>query len=126
MRAELIDNQTFKRAMTVSDYNRGRSVSDLKLKNWAHGASLRSDSLWEDDRYNPVTYPHTHRYDNLNFPDQEYKDIFGGNWGQGVEEERQKYKPGLIDGESKATREHRKNMREAVAEVKKHNGNEEH
>jgi hypothetical protein len=29
LRAEVIDNQTYRRAMEVSDYNRGRSVSDL-------------------------------------------------------------------------------------------------
>ena len=29
LRAEMIDNDTYKRAMSVSDYNRGRSVSDL-------------------------------------------------------------------------------------------------
>jgi hypothetical protein len=29
LRAEMIDNDTYKRAMTVSDYNRGKSVSDL-------------------------------------------------------------------------------------------------
>ena len=29
LRAEAIDNQTYKRAMTVSDYNKGKSVSDL-------------------------------------------------------------------------------------------------
>ena len=82
-RAEVIDNETYKRAMTVSDYNRGRSVSDLKLKTWEHGKGgrLRSDSIWEDDRYNPTLYTHPHRYDNQNFPDQEYKDIFGGTIG---------------------------------------------
>jgi len=121
MRAELIDNQTYKRAMTVSDYNKGRSVTDLKLKNWQHGMNLRSDSLWEDDRYNPVKYAHTNRFDNVNFPEQEYKDIFGGNWGENEEAEKQKFMPGLIDGESRASRDHRKNMKEAVAEVKKQN-----
>ena len=29
LRAEMVDNDTYKRAMTVSDYNRGKSVSDL-------------------------------------------------------------------------------------------------
>ena len=82
-RAEVIDNQTYKRAMTVSDYNKGRSVSDLKLKTWDYGKShnLRSDSVWQDDRYNPTLYAHPHRYDNVNFPEQEYKDIFGGTLG---------------------------------------------
>jgi len=48
LRAEAIDNQTYKRAMKVSDYNRGRSVSDLDIKDWSFGAvgNLRSDSTW--------------------------------------------------------------------------------
>lgn len=48
LRAEAIDNQTYKRAMTVSGYNNGRSVSDLDIKDWTfgHPANLRSDSTW--------------------------------------------------------------------------------
>jgi len=48
LRAEAIDNQTYKRAMTVSDYNCGRSVSDLDIKDWTfgHPNNLRSDSTW--------------------------------------------------------------------------------
>ena len=45
-RAETIDNETYRRAMQVSDYNRGRSVSDLKIKSWDYGYTLRSDSLY--------------------------------------------------------------------------------
>ena len=37
LRAEAIDNQTYKRAMQVSDYNKGKSVSDLEIKSWAYG-----------------------------------------------------------------------------------------
>lgn len=90
LRAEVIDNQTYKRAMSVSDYNKNRSVSDLQLKTWDYGkgGNLRSDSLWEDDRYNPVKYPHNHRYDVVNFPDQEYKDIFGGTLGTQEQKEQ--------------------------------------
>lgn len=68
LRAELIDNQTYKRAMKVGDYNKGRSVSDLVIKDWSYGhpKNLRSDSVWQDDRYNPSIYPHPHRYDNEN------------------------------------------------------------
>ena len=36
-RAEVIDNETYRRAMEVSDFNRGRSVADLKLKTWEYG-----------------------------------------------------------------------------------------
>lgn len=48
LRAEVIDNETYKRAMSVSDYNKGRSVSELKLKTWDHGKAqnLRSESVW--------------------------------------------------------------------------------
>jgi len=48
LRAEAIDNQTYKRAMTVSSYNMGRSVSDLDVKSWEHGhpKNMRSDSTW--------------------------------------------------------------------------------
>ncbi len=83
LRAEVIDNQTYKRGMTVSDYNKGKSVSDLTLKTWEYGkgGNLRSDSLWQDDRYNPTKFSHPHRNDNTNFPEQEYKDIFGGTKG---------------------------------------------
>ena len=83
LRAEMIDNDTYKRAMTVSDFNRGRSVSDLKLKTWDYGktANLRSDSFWQDDRYDPTKYSHPHRYDNANFEEQEYIDFFGGTKG---------------------------------------------
>jgi hypothetical protein len=44
LRAEAIDNQTYKRAMQVSNYNEGKSVSDLEIKNWAYGhpKNLRS------------------------------------------------------------------------------------
>jgi hypothetical protein len=71
LRAEMIDNDTYKRAMTVSDFNKSRSVSDLKLKTWDYGktANLRSDSLWQDDRYDPTKFSHPHRYDNVNFPE---------------------------------------------------------
>ena len=71
LRAQYIDNETYKRAMIIGDYNKGRSVSDLKLKTWDYGKAknLRSDSYWYDDRYNPETYNHPHRYDNINFPE---------------------------------------------------------
>lgn len=100
----MIDNDTYKRAMTVSDYNKGRSVSDLKLKSWEHGRphNLRPDSLWFDDRYNPEIYPHPHRYDNVNFPEQEYSDLFGGNKGEAAQKEQNYYKPGLFGSESAA------------------------
>ena len=68
----------------MSDFNKDRSVSDLSLKTWEYGKAknLKSDSLWQDDRYNPTKYSHPHRYDNVNFPEQEYQDFFGGTKGQ--------------------------------------------
>jgi len=47
MRATLIDNQTYRRAMEVADYNIGRSVSHLsQRKTWIDGTpdKLRSDA----------------------------------------------------------------------------------
>ncbi len=104
LRAEVIDNQTYKRAMSVSDFNKGRSVSELKLKTWDYGkgGNLRSDSVWEDDRYNPTKYSHPHRYDNVNFPDQEYRDIFGGTIGTGEAKEKAYYQLNA-QGKSRAT-----------------------
>jgi hypothetical protein len=93
LRAETIDNETYKRAMVVGDYNKGRSVTDLKLKTWefGKGKNIRSDSIWQDDRYDPQKFPHPHRYDNVNFPEQEYKDIFGGSIGDGEKKELSYY-----------------------------------
>jgi len=83
LRAQAIDNETYKRAMTISDYNKGKSVSDLTIRNWSYGhpSNMRSDSTWEDDRYDPTKFPHPHRYDMVNFPEQEYTDVFGGTKG---------------------------------------------
>jgi len=48
LRAEAIDNETYKRAMTVGSYNCGRSVRDLSIKDWSYGdvSNMRSDSTW--------------------------------------------------------------------------------
>ena len=115
LRAEVIDNQTYKRAMTVSDYNKGKSVSDLQLKTWEYGKGgrLRSDSVWQDDRYNPVKHSHPHRYDNVNFPEQEYKDIFGGTLGRDVEKERAYFQLDS-NGNSKATEDWAKQQKDKV------------
>lgn len=93
--------------MTVSDYNKGRSVSDLELKTWRYGTkdNMRTDSYWSDDRYDPTTYRHPHRHDSINFPDMEYKDIFGGTWGQGALKEKQDHALSFWSGKSKAMEE---------------------
>ena len=95
-RAEVIDNETYRRAMQVSDYNRGRSVSDLKLKTWEHGSTLRSDSVYQDDRYDPTKFSQAHRNDNVNFPEQEYKDVFGGTVGAAKAKEHEKYRMDVL------------------------------
>jgi len=92
LRAESIDNETYRRAMEVSDYNRGRSVSELKLKTWDYGTTLRTESTWEDDRYNPTKFSHPHRNDNVNFPDQEFTDFFGGTKGTAEAEEYERHR----------------------------------
>lgn len=119
LRAEVIDNQTYKRAMQVSDYNKGRSVSELTLKTWEYGkgGNLRSDSYWQDNRYNPTVYSHPHRFDNVNFPEQEYKDIFGGTVGEQEEKEKQFFKLNM-GGHSPATEEYILKQREQKALAK--------
>jgi hypothetical protein len=115
LRAETIDNQTYKRAMQVSDYNKGKSVADLDIKNWAYGHphNLRSGTTWEDDRYNPRKYPHPHRYDNVNFPEQEFKDVFGGTLGNALQKEADYHQIHLMKGESTAMVDHQANQRKA-------------
>jgi len=104
LRAEMIDNDTYKRAMQVSDFNVGRSVSDLKLKTWEYGKScnLRGDGLYQDDRWNPTVYQHPHRFDNVNFPDQEYKDFFGGTVGEAEKADYEHHTLSMSDGTSAA------------------------
>ena len=63
------------------------------MKTWDYGtgANLRSDSLYQDDRYDPTKFSHPHRYDIVNFPEQEYSDFFGGTLGTKEREEREKH-----------------------------------
>lgn len=131
LRAEMIDNDTYKRAMSVSDFNRNRSVTDLKLKTWDYGktANLRSDGMWQDDRWDPTVNSHPHRYDNVNFPEQEYRDFFGGTIGTAESEE---YERNRLDmsGNSNAIRQHQSQKRMnklkgVVAEVKDLNDKQE-
>ena len=99
--------------MTVGDYNNGRSVSDLNIKDWTfgHPNNLRSDSTWQDDRYDPRVYPHPHRYDNINFAEQEYKDVFGGTIGNALQKETDYHNIHLTKGESTAMVDHQAEMR---------------
>ena len=118
-RAEVIDNETYRRAMQVSDYNRGRSVSDLKLKTWDYGLTLRSDSIYQDDRYDPTKFSHPHRNDNVNFPEQEYRDMFGGTLGAAKTKELEKHQLDLFSDQSEAIREHHSKRRMRLSDVAK-------
>ena len=131
LRAQAIDNETYKRAMTVGDYNKGKSVSDLTIRDWSYGhpRNMRSDSTWEDDRYDPTKYSHPHRYDNVNFPEQEYTDVFGGTKGAAAEKERKFYAYDLFSGTSNAEIQHasekrKKNLATLVEEVNELNKTE--
>jgi len=118
-RAETIDNETYRRAMQVADFNRGRSVSDLKLKSWAHGVNLRSDSHFQDDRFDPTKFSHPHRNDNVNFPEQEFKDFFGGTVGTAAGKEYAKHNMDIMSDQSDATREHHSKRRMRISDVAK-------
>jgi len=83
--------------------------------------NLRSDTIYQDDRYDPTKFSHPHRYDNVNFPEQEYKDFFGGTMGKKATEEREKHTLDL-SGSSKAIQEFQSQRRvsrlsDAVKEV---------
>lgn len=43
--------------MKVSDYNKGRTISNISTKSWRDGErdKLRPDSMYSDDRYSNVT-----------------------------------------------------------------------
>jgi hypothetical protein len=99
--------------MRVSDYNRGRSVSDLNIKDWSYGTpeNLRSENAWTDDRYDPTVYSHPHRYDNVNFPEQEYKDVFGGTMGTAMGKELDRHQIGIFSGTSSAMNEYEAEQR---------------
>ena len=66
LRAEAIDNTTYRRAMEVSEYNKGRTVSDIRYHN---AEKLRPDSYYYDDRYDIDKMSHPHRDDAINFPE---------------------------------------------------------
>jgi hypothetical protein len=79
MRATLIDNETYRRAMRVSDYNQNRSLRDLK-EDIKGPRNIRSDSYLYDDRYSPVIYPSPDQNTNINMGENiPYTDVLGGN-----------------------------------------------
>ena len=82
-----------------------------------------TESVWQDDRYNPTKYSHPHRYDNVNFPDQEYSDFFGGTKGTAEAADYENHRMDM-NGRSQAMNDHDKakrmeklKMRDAVQEV---------
>lgn len=98
MRATLIDNQTYRRAMKVSDYNKGRTLKDIK-EDITSQPHIRSDSYWSDDRYNPTIYPSPDQNTNVNLGDNiVYSDILGGNRVPSIYEERDVYVKSSYNG----------------------------
>ena len=92
MRATLIDNQTYRRAMKVSDYNQGRSLRTIK-KETLEEPEIRSDAYWSDDRYNPTVYPAPDQNTNVNLGnDVIYNDVLCGNRIEMAYKERENYK----------------------------------
>jgi hypothetical protein len=92
MRATLIDNQTYRRAMKVSDYNQGRSLKSIR-KETLKEPEIRSDGYWSDDRYNPTVYPAPDHNTNVNLGnDVIYNDVLGGNRIESAYKERDSYK----------------------------------
>jgi len=91
MRATLIDNQTYRRAMKVSDYNKGRTLKSIK-KETLKEPEIRSDGYWSDDRYNPTVYPAPDHNSNVNLGnDVIYNDVLGGNRIEMTYKERDSY-----------------------------------
>ena len=91
MRATLIDNQTYRRAMRVSEYNNGRSLKSIG-KEVTSQPEIRSDGYWSDDRYNPTVYPSADANSNTNLGnDIIYNDVLGGNRIEQTYKERDNY-----------------------------------
>lgn len=87
MRATLIDNETYRRAMKVSDYNVGRSLRDIK-EDVKGQPDVRTESYWYDDRYDPTKYPGADQNTNVVLGDIIYSDPLGGNRIQKIMDER--------------------------------------
>jgi hypothetical protein len=88
MKATIIDNKTYREALKVEDYNKGRSLRDLKDK-YAHLKTIRRDGYWADDRYNPTNYPPADHNSNVNLGDDIiYNDVLGGNYIENTTKKR--------------------------------------
>jgi hypothetical protein len=90
MRSILIDNETYRRGMKISNYNSGRSLKDIN-EDIRGQPDVRSESYWYDDRYNPTIYPGSDQRTNIVLGNITYSDPLGGNKIQKIMEERQFY-----------------------------------
>ena len=91
MRATLIDNETYRRAMKVSDYNQYRSLKDIN-HDVRKPRVVKPDSYLYDDRYSPIMYPSPDQNTNTNLGDDiKYNDVLGGNNIQRTEDRRAYY-----------------------------------
>jgi len=52
-----INGNQYRKAMEVSDYNKGRSIKDISDRTWVDGTRehLRPDTMWADERYSKIT-----------------------------------------------------------------------
>lgn len=91
LKCTVIDNRNYRNAMRIEDYNKDRSLRDIKDK-YAYLRNIRSESYWADDRYNPSKYPSPDHNTNVNLGnDIVYNDVLGGNNIEKVENERIEY-----------------------------------
>jgi hypothetical protein len=97
MRATIIDNETYRRAMNVSDYNKSRSLRDIKED--VRGQPLvKGDGYLYDDRYNPTKYPSPDHNTNVNLGDNiVYNDVLGGNNTERINERRNHFSKNTYD-----------------------------
>lgn len=58
-------------------------------------------------------YPHPHRYDAKNFPEQEYTDVFGGTLGEAERNDRDHHTIGFFSDTSPAVIKHQAGKRMA-------------
>jgi hypothetical protein len=97
MRATLIDNETYRRAMKVSEYNKHRSLRDIKADVKGE-RNIRGDGYLSDDRYNPTKYPSPDHNTNVNLGNQIiYNDILGGNKIENINSERKVFSTNTYD-----------------------------
>jgi hypothetical protein len=90
LRATLIDNETYRRAMKVENYNEGRSLRDITDS--TKTPKIRGDGYWYDDRYNPTIYPSADQNTNVVLGyNPIYNDVLGGNRIENIMKTRKDY-----------------------------------